>query len=206
MNKQPTHHTQAEQEAKHTSRGDERRQELVIAAYQVIAQKGFDGLRVRDVAARAGVNIATLHYYFPTKEDLVRAVVGHARHQFETHQIPAAPTPQDAAQKLRLEFVDLEYQIDHYPDLFIVLHELRLQARRNTAIKAILDELETGWHEYLEGIFREGLQSQVFRTDLDPDRAAWLVIAMINGMQIINRSNLLDANYISDMMRCFEPK
>src|SRR2546430_7157743 len=53
-----------------TTHADERRRSLVLAAYDLIAEKGFEDLRTRDVAARAGVNIATLHYYFASKEDL----------------------------------------------------------------------------------------------------------------------------------------
>lgn len=45
------------------TQGDQRRRSLVLAAYQLIAEGGFERLRTRDIAARAGVNIATLHYY-----------------------------------------------------------------------------------------------------------------------------------------------
>src|SRR2546421_11887604 len=54
-----------------TTHGGERRRSLVLAAYDLIAEEGFEGLRTRDVAMRAGVNIATLHYYFASKEDLI---------------------------------------------------------------------------------------------------------------------------------------
>jgi DNA-binding transcriptional regulator YbjK len=46
----------------------DRRRSLLQAAFDVIAMSGFEGLRTRAVAERAGVNIATLHYYFqPSK-------------------------------------------------------------------------------------------------------------------------------------------
>src|SRR5215472_3374095 len=65
----------------------DRRRALVAAAYGRIATDGFEGLRTRDVAADVGVNIATLHYYFPTKEALIRAVIGHAMQRF-TETLP----------------------------------------------------------------------------------------------------------------------
>src|SRR5205809_67708 len=55
----------------------DRRGALVRAAYNQIAERGFEGLRTREVAGEAGVNIATLHYYFPTKEKLIEGVVEH---------------------------------------------------------------------------------------------------------------------------------
>jgi AcrR family transcriptional regulator len=54
--------------------GDERRRSLVLAAYHLIAEGGLERLRTRDIAARAGMNIATLHYYFPGKEDVHCAI------------------------------------------------------------------------------------------------------------------------------------
>src|SRR5918911_1825327 len=60
----------------------DRRRALVDAAFRRLARDGFEGLRTRDVAADVGINIATLHYYFPTKEALVRAVIGQAMQRF----------------------------------------------------------------------------------------------------------------------------
>src|SRR5436309_2317915 len=72
----------------------DRRRALIAAAYGRIATAGFEGLRTRDVAADVGVNIATLHYYFPTKEALIRSVIGQAMQRFgET--LPAGGSPVD---------------------------------------------------------------------------------------------------------------
>ena len=60
----------------------DRRQALVAAAFRRIASDGFEGLRTRDVAADVGVNIATLHYYFPIKEASIRGVIGFAMQRF----------------------------------------------------------------------------------------------------------------------------
>src|SRR3954470_10696985 len=67
---------------------DDRRAELVEAAYQLIAEKGIEGLRTRDVAARVGINISTLHYHFDTKEKLIAGVVDYATHLFQTVKVP----------------------------------------------------------------------------------------------------------------------
>ena len=60
----------------------------MLAAYREIADRGFEGLRTREVAASVGVNIATLHYYFPTKESLIRAVLDHAMDRFRSTLAP----------------------------------------------------------------------------------------------------------------------
>jgi len=67
---------------KATPEAELRREALVLAAYRRLAEAGFEGLTTRDVADEVGVNIATLHYYFPSKEALIRGVVGHAMGRF----------------------------------------------------------------------------------------------------------------------------
>lgn len=64
--------------ASHTKR--ERRKEarpgeLLEAALDLFVEKGFAATRVDEVAARAGVSKGTLFLYFPSKEELFKAVV-----------------------------------------------------------------------------------------------------------------------------------
>src|SRR5579862_3274783 len=52
--------------------------EIIAAALQVFAERGFAAARLDDIAARAGVSKAALYLYFDTKEALFRAVVTEA--------------------------------------------------------------------------------------------------------------------------------
>ncbi len=49
--------------------------ELLDAALDLFVEKGFAATRAEEVAARAGVSKGTLFLYFPSKEDLFKAVV-----------------------------------------------------------------------------------------------------------------------------------
>ncbi|HYD64361.1 TetR/AcrR family transcriptional regulator [Azospirillum sp.] len=59
-------------------RKEARPQEIVDAALDVFAERGFAAARLEDVAARAGVSKGTLYLYFPNKEELFKAVVRSA--------------------------------------------------------------------------------------------------------------------------------
>ena len=48
---------------------------ILAAAEAVFAERGFGGATMSAIAARAGSPKANIHYYFPTKERLYRAVV-----------------------------------------------------------------------------------------------------------------------------------
>ena len=52
-----------------------RPQELLVAALDLFVERGFKATRSEDVAARAGVSKGTLYLYYPSKEELLKAVV-----------------------------------------------------------------------------------------------------------------------------------
>lgn len=56
-------------------RKEARPQELLSAALELFVEKGFAATRSEEVAARAGVAKGTLYLYYPSKEDLLKAVV-----------------------------------------------------------------------------------------------------------------------------------
>ena len=60
---------------KRERRKEARPGELVEAALDLFVEKGYAATRVEEVAARAGVSKGTLFLYFPSKEDLFKAVV-----------------------------------------------------------------------------------------------------------------------------------
>jgi AcrR family transcriptional regulator len=58
-------------------RKEARPQELLDAALELFVEKGFAATRAEEVALRAGVSKGTLYLYYPSKEELLKAVIGH---------------------------------------------------------------------------------------------------------------------------------
>lgn len=59
-------------------RSEARPGEIVQAALEVFAEKGFAAAKLDEIAARAGISKGALYLYFETKEDIFRAVVREA--------------------------------------------------------------------------------------------------------------------------------
>ena len=164
---------------------EKRRQELVLAAYREIAAHGFEGLRTREVAGEVGVNIATLHYYFPTKEALIRGVVGHAMGRFRTAFAPGTrPGEQLAAQ-----FKGIRRLAKHEPELFVVMGELALRSGRDPTIAAIFKDTIQAWHEILVTLVRHAQSDGFVDKKLDPETTASLVIATMSGLFMVPVTN-----------------
>lgn len=51
-----------------------RRAQILDAAYNLVGANGMEALNARSVANEVGINHATVHYYFPTRKDLVLAL------------------------------------------------------------------------------------------------------------------------------------
>jgi AcrR family transcriptional regulator len=188
--------------APHTARGEAQRQALARAAYQIIAESGFEGLRTRDVAERVGVNIATLHYYFATKEDLIRGVVDLLVEEFATFRAPDQPplealSPRDG---LRSELEDVRAQIKARPDTYIVLLELYMRSFRDPQIRQMLGELDAGWRDHLESLLAAGVRAGEFPADLDIHTTSAVLMAFSKGMamQLLSDPNSVPIESVYD--------
>ncbi|MGH3436389.1 MAG: TetR/AcrR family transcriptional regulator [Sciscionella sp.] len=61
-----------------TPKGERRRQQLIEAAALLLAEGGFDAVRHRAVAERAGLPLASTTYYFDSLDELITATVEHS--------------------------------------------------------------------------------------------------------------------------------
>ena len=88
---------------KRARRKEARPGELLAAALELFAEKGFAATRAEEVALRAGVSKGTLFLYFATKEELFKAVVReHIAHRFPHWDTEIEAFPGSSAELLRL--------------------------------------------------------------------------------------------------------
>ena len=156
---------------------ESRKDALVAAAFQVIATRGFEGLRTREVAASVGVNIATLHYYFPRKEDLIRGVVAHAMGRFRSTLGGAG----SAEAQLRAHFLGLRRLAREEPELFAVMAELAIRGARDASLRKIVGGTDDAWRAMLSTLLRRAQEENAVPADLDPDGMAAVIVAALKG-------------------------
>jgi AcrR family transcriptional regulator len=83
-----------------------RRLHILDCAAALCARTGYDALAVADVAGRAGLAKGTIFRYFPTKEDLGRALAEAHLHRWSDdlgrrlERLPGPPSPDTAARIL----------------------------------------------------------------------------------------------------------
>lgn len=154
-----------------------RRDALVEAAFQRVAQSGFEGLRLRQVADDVGIDHSTLHHHIATRQALVEAVAEYAIGQFRA----TAPVGTSPAAALHHQLEALRLMMVQRPELFTVSAELDLRARRDPVVRAMLDGYESGWRSVLVEMFAGG----TWAVSLRPQVAAEIVIAAVKGVRLV---------------------
>lgn len=154
------------------------RELLLDAAEGLFARKGFGPTTIKEIGAAARLNPALLYYYFRSKAELYRAVLGRIVEGLVREgraRVDAAGTPEDAIRGL-IE-AQTRYLMAHpnAPKLFareMVDHE----ARRG---EQVFLQLAAGLFERLCGVIEAGQQAGRFRKDIEPRFAAISTIAQV---------------------------
>ena len=167
-----------------TARGrigsEERRRQIISATQALIVEKGFEGLRVRDVAERVGINQATLLYHVPTKDALIQGVLERIIHNLD--RVPPTSEGRTPDELLRAHFEHILSQMDEAPEQFAVLSELLVRAGRDAGARRMLERADATWLAFLRQVLRAGLASGAFRADIDPEATAVLITGFFQGL------------------------
>lgn len=124
----------------HMARNDERRSALADAGIRVLAEEGARGLTHRAVDSAAGTPRGTASNYFPTRDDLISALVDRIGERLTPH--PEAVSSRSARlpdRKLFADYLrDVVRRLSADPHVSLALFELRLEAARRPAVAEAL--------------------------------------------------------------------
>jgi len=95
------------------------RDEILAATQQLIAERGFAALAMDELAARVGISKPTLYNQFPTREDLLAAMIARLIRDLFTAAAIGEPTDRSPLQQLcDLLHASIEFQIRHQAAAF----------------------------------------------------------------------------------------
>jgi AcrR family transcriptional regulator len=168
----------SETHPKHLSTGD-RKQAIAAAARSLIIERGFEGLRTREIADRVGINIATLHYHVPSKEALIELVAQSMQDEFVAQHMRTCREGLTALEQLNLQYAEIRETRDNNPELLQVMEVLSRRARHDENVARYVRPLTRRWYEQFVAILKQGVETGIFRPDLDPAAGAYMVIGGI---------------------------
>jgi AcrR family transcriptional regulator len=164
-----------------TTGSDGERTEIAIrgAAVNLIARHGYEAVSMRQLAAEVGVQAAALYRYFPTKEDLLFALMEtHMRELAASWEATRPPFPDPAARLAAFVDHHIRFHIARRHATHVSNMELRSLSKSN--LTAIL-KLRSAYEKELRQILREGADTGLFAID-DTGLTAMAIIQMITGV------------------------
>jgi len=166
--------------------GDETRREILAAAMEEFAEKGFRGARVDDIAARTRTTKPMIYYHFGGKERLYAAVMEEAYVRVRDKERELRVDDLDPEQAMRrLVEVTFDHHAAHPEYVRLVCVE-NMERARHISGRPSLVQRNAIAIETVSSLLERGERAGVFRSGIDP-RHLHLLINSFCFMRVSNR-------------------
>ncbi|MFZ5813712.1 MAG: TetR/AcrR family transcriptional regulator [Bacillota bacterium] len=162
-----------------------RRQAILNAAMEVFIGKGYPLATINDIAQHAGVSVGAIYRYFPTKGELMLALVderlGRAPELFArlTGQVG---DPWERLERCVVLFTTA-LRVRH-PGTGRLLLVTMAEAVQSGEVRQGLHKRFSGLADYLAGIIDDGVAQGLFRPDADARTLASLLLSAADGVAV----------------------
>lgn len=158
----------------------ETREAILSAACAIISEEGFESIRMRMVAERAGVSTAALHYHFDNREKLFAEAL---RYSFENtgRDVYQADAENDSATERLARIISASLpSTEALRREWAMYQELWCRALRNPESRALAIELDRAQQDWIAETLADGVASGEFNL-CDIGAHARLISALCDG-------------------------
>ncbi len=130
---------------------DQRREQMLRAALQVISERGYPETRIADVAERIGISPALVIYYFKTKDQLLTEAIRYSEDTWYANgQRRMAELPTAVARIEEIVAMSCLPEADPDADSsWLIWLDFWAQAARNAEVAAVRQKSDERWREQI---------------------------------------------------------
>ena len=160
---------------------EEKKKNIISVAQKRFAHYGVPKTTMDEIAAESGMGKASLYYYFPSKDELYRAVVAREQEEFLEHLEQVVSSDIEPDEKLR---TDVQHRLRYFQRL-VNLNALNLQSMfaMKPLFRELFDCFGNAERSLMTRIFREGKAKKRFHFK-DPEEMAALVLHSLHGLRL----------------------
>jgi AcrR family transcriptional regulator len=164
---------------------DQRRDQMLVAAGELIAKRGFSETRISDVAERVGASPALVIYYFGTKDSLLIGALRHSEDAFyaEANEMLTHTSSLRERLELLVRLTCVPQGKDEDLGDWGLWFDLWTQAFRHPEVARDRIELDQRWRTTIAGLVNEGIENGEIEP-LDADSFAVTFSALLDGLSI----------------------
>jgi TetR/AcrR family transcriptional regulator, transcriptional repressor for nem operon len=160
---------------------------VLDVAEQLAQTRGYNGFSYADIAAQLGVTKASLHYHFPSKADLGRALIDRYRTAFDAALTAIDLRASDPRDKLRRYAALYESVLSNERMCLcgmLAAEYATLPAPMQKGLTTFFDDNE----RWLKAVLEAGLRARVFQFSHSTSERARVLLGALEGAMLVARS------------------
>lgn len=161
----------------------QRRDQIVEALFECLAEKGHERVTVKDIANQANLHYGVIHYYFKSKDDIVSAMADSIISKYERLLIERLGSADSVSEKLQKSIAFLVDEFIFNRRLNRVFYNLVQMAFERKAVRTALRKQLREYRGFIAKEMEEGIKTGEFAPH-DPQEFASLLVALIEGMAL----------------------
>jgi AcrR family transcriptional regulator len=161
----------------------QRKRVILGDALILVAEKGADSVRLRDVALRTGVSVGALQHYFDSRDQLIReAFDQHARDVVDS--IAKASDPAAEPWERLVAVLDAAVMRPDFSKRCVLWMEFAAASQHDGQLRALLDGAYEAWRRLLGDIVDSGIEARAFQPSLPSQSVVTCLLALIDGLEL----------------------
>lgn len=196
------------------NQSNDKKNNIINAAIEIFSQKGYEKGTVAEIAAKADIAKGSFYHYYNSKEEIIYDLFAMYLENYISNwkNIIAQDYAPDKKVKLLIEqtFEDLmnmenEDNLTNMVLIFEIMFMLFRKSLKNSNNNEI-DKIFEKYYDILLPVYHEGQQQGLFRKNIEPKYAAYLIFGMIDGFSLhfIIQKNKYDLEkskkYLTDLI------
>jgi AcrR family transcriptional regulator len=152
------------------------KEEIIVAAQNLLAQYGYDGLSIRDLAQRSGLATATIYHHFRDKEDILLHVLEYDVVAVHKRAMAIALSEEAVLDKLRTLIRSHARML--LEDKLTMMSTIRRIKLMEKALPWFVERILPRLLEPIKLVIEQGVQQGVFRP-VDTRLAVFSLLGML---------------------------
>jgi len=161
----------------------QRKTEIVAATLKLAYEVGPEGATTERIARKVGISQPGIFRHFPCKEDIWSAVIDWIGTRLAQRWGKVLDGGDAPVVQLRALLRTQLQMIQRTPAIPAILFSRELHVRNRT-LRAAVGGLLQRFHGLLQGVLDDGVRAGALRADLDTGDAAFVIIALMQGLAV----------------------
>ncbi len=175
--------------------------DILQAACRVVVRDGAHGLRMASVAQEAGVSKALLHYYFSTRQELVRAAFAYSSGLWDEAVAAKLERVTDGAARVELYLFSSVDSTEPFNERRALWNEVWSSLRVDSDLRPLVHDAYHAWLQRLVALIDEGRRDGSIPAGVAASAAGRRLAAVADGLDSMLYLGLVDRRRARRLLR-----